>query len=75
MIEQALDDSHSPGAILLTTKGGNKDLGDEGYELAVSSEAIVIRALEPAGVFYGIQTLRQLLAHQASLYQDAAQTG
>ena len=75
MIEQALGDSHSPGAILLTTKGGNKDLGDEGYELAVSSEAIVIRALEPAGVFYGIQTLRQLLAHQASLYQDAAQTG
>jgi hexosaminidase len=48
-------------AILLTTAGAKKDLGDEGYELTVAPESIVIRAPKPAGVFYGVQTLRQLL--------------
>jgi hexosaminidase len=36
-------------------------LTDEGYNLEVAERAITIRAATPAGVFYGIQTLRQLL--------------
>jgi hexosaminidase len=36
-------------------------LGREGYRLEVRPEAIVIEASKTAGVFYGIQTLRQLL--------------
>ena len=36
-------------------------LGDEGYELEVTTESIVLRAGGAAGLFYGIQTLRQLL--------------
>ena len=36
-------------------------LGREGYTLTGSPEAITIEAAETAGVFYGIQTLRQLL--------------
>jgi len=36
-------------------------VGDEGYTLDVSAKGIVIRANQPAGLFYGIQTLRQLL--------------
>ena len=36
-------------------------LGGEGYRLEVRPEAIVIEAPGTAGVFYGIQTLRQLL--------------
>ena len=36
-------------------------LADEGYNLEVAERAITIRAAAPAGVFYGIQTLRQLL--------------
>ncbi len=35
--------------------------GDEGYRLTVSSNTVLIEAAEEAGVFYGIQTLRQLL--------------
>ncbi len=36
-------------------------LGNEGYELDVTEQAIKLRAAKGAGLFYGIQTLRQLL--------------
>jgi len=36
-------------------------LGDEGYVLDVEEDRIQVRANAPAGVFYAIQTLRQLL--------------
>src|SRR5437879_7431210 len=36
-------------------------LGDEGYLLSVTSRQITIRARRPAGAFYAIETLRQLL--------------
>ncbi len=35
--------------------------GKEGYRLAVSAKGISISANEPAGLFYGVQTLLQLL--------------
>jgi hexosaminidase len=37
------------------------ELGDEGYVLDVTSDAVVLRAHTPAGLFRGTQTLRQLL--------------
>lgn len=37
----------------------------EGYELAVSDSSIHLTAHQPAGIFYGIQTLRQLLPPSA----------
>ncbi len=39
------------------------DLGlkPEGYELSISKKRILIKGYDEAGVFYGIQTLRQLL--------------
>jgi hexosaminidase len=36
-------------------------LGAEGYRLTVTPARITIRAPQPAGVFYGVETLRQLL--------------
>ena len=36
-------------------------LGDEGYRLTVSADEAAIRALKPAGILHGSQTLRQLL--------------
>ncbi len=53
------------GAVLLTTKDARTSLGPEGYELTVDPESVVVRASAPAGLFYGAQTLLQLLPPQA----------
>jgi hexosaminidase len=39
-------------------------LGDEGYRLTVTHSRINIRAYRPAGAFYAVETLRQLLPPQ-----------
>lgn len=45
---------------------------DEGYRLKVGSKQVRITAAKPAGLFYGVQTLRQILpdAIEASEAQD-----
>jgi hexosaminidase len=48
-------------AIRLELNGNLPEIGDEGYTLDVTHKAILIRAAAPAGLFYAIQTLRQLL--------------
>lgn len=50
-----------PGGILLTTAGADPLLGTEGYQLEISAKGVVIRANQSAGLFYGVQTLRQLI--------------
>ncbi len=39
-------------------------LGAEGYQLEVSRDRITLRGESPAGVFYGLQTLRQLMPEE-----------
>ena len=36
-------------------------LNDEGYLLSVGAESVVVAGASPAGVFYGLQTLKQLV--------------
>ena len=48
-------------SIFLTTQNAPARLGKEGYKLTVGTKKIVIRAAGPAGLFYGVQSLRQLL--------------
>lgn len=47
--------------IILSVKGADEQLGPEGYELVVGDDRVTLTANAPAGVFWGIQTLRQLL--------------
>jgi len=52
----------SPNAAIklqLNTKADNA-IGKEGYSLSVTTKNIVIKANQPAGLFYGVQTLLQL---------------
>jgi len=51
----------SRGAIILTRKGAEKRVGEEGYHLMVSADGISVRARGAAGLFYGTQTLLQLV--------------
>jgi hexosaminidase len=48
-------------SVSLTLDPQLKDLGSEGYELIVGKESVCIKAFQPAGLFYAIQSLRQLL--------------
>ena len=48
-------------------------LGDEGYILDVSPGIVSIRAAKAAGVFYGMQSLRQLLP--AEIFREATVPG
>jgi hexosaminidase len=57
----SIAEATSTGGIFLTTDGAGTDLGEEGYELVVKPNGILLRASHPAGLFRGAQTIRQLL--------------
>ena len=50
---------HADGSVRLRL-GGPAELGDEGYELRVRTEGVVIAARTVAGLRHGVATLRQL---------------
>ncbi|HSC29386.1 MAG TPA: beta-N-acetylhexosaminidase [Vicinamibacterales bacterium] len=54
-------------------KALERTLGDEGYRLDVTPRSVTIGAAAPAGVFYGLQTLRQLLPPE--IYREAPVDG
>ncbi|HKG67713.1 MAG TPA: beta-N-acetylhexosaminidase [Segetibacter sp.] len=47
--------------IYFTTAGADPEVGKEGYQLLANNKSVIVRALEPAGLFYGMQTISQLL--------------
>ncbi len=57
-----LGDSANPvSGISLGLAANRAALGEEGYDLAVTSGRVRLTAYRPAGLFRGIQTIRQLL--------------
>ena len=51
-------------AVLLTTKNASAALGPEGYTLDATADGVTIAAGDGPGLFYGTQTLLQLLPPQ-----------
>jgi hexosaminidase len=49
------------GSIVLALAPGDRSLGEEGYRLRVAADRVTVSARRPAGLFYGVQTLCQLL--------------
>ena len=57
-----INTSGSNAAIqLMLNKSSDTTLGKEGYKLSVTPNGVVIRANQPAGLFYGVQTLMQIM--------------
>ncbi len=61
------------GNLYLTTVDADASLGAEGYQLDIGSDGVRLRAPQPAGLFRGLQTLRQLLP--ASAEMSSVQSG
>lgn len=61
-IEVRITDSKpQSGSIVFITDASKTALGEEGYELVIDKRIITLTAAKPAGLFRGIQTIRQLL--------------
>ncbi len=50
-----------PGDIVLTIENAATNLGPEGCQLSVTPDGVTVRAATATGVFYGVQSLLQLL--------------
>ncbi|MCB0610107.1 MAG: family 20 glycosylhydrolase [Lewinella sp.] len=59
-------------AIQLTLNAtADAEIGSEGYKLEVNAKGIALRANHPAGLFYGMQTLLQLLPNEVERTKPA----
>jgi len=66
-------DNRSAGNIYLSLSSADNQLGDEGYQLEITDGILSITANKPAGLFHGIQTIRQMLP--AKIEMDTKQEG
>ncbi|NUR29305.1 MAG: family 20 glycosylhydrolase [Catenulispora sp.] len=69
----------APIQLVLQADGGDPAWGSEGYRLTVGTTSIRLTAANPAGLFHGVQTLRQLVTAdhkiQAGLIEDHPRFG
>ncbi len=61
----------SKNEIILKLKSGSDTLGNEGYTLSVSPDNIQVNAQKPAGIFYGIETIYQLVSGEKTNMKSA----
>ncbi len=61
-----VSDEKIPDTQIILRVNHQLDLGHEGYHLLIDKKRVIIESATPGGVFYGIQTLRQLLPVERS---------
>lgn len=61
--------------IFLTLDSVDLDLGREGYALTIEEDKVTIKANAPAGIFYGVQTLLQLISKPGAQNKILIPTG
>jgi hexosaminidase len=54
-------DAVGEGGLIQLEIDAQPGLGAEGYDLTITRDGVRLKAAAPAGLFYGVQTLRQLL--------------
>lgn len=69
---QVSGDAPAANSLTLSLDPATDSLSEEGYELRVAPEGVSLIAPRPAGLFYGVQTVRQLLP---ATVESAAQPG
>ena len=60
-VMEPMGEGPRPAVVFSIAPGETERLGAEGYALTIAQDKVVLRAARPAGLFYGMQTLRQLV--------------
>ena len=59
--EILVSDTKNTAGIIQLTLNNDSEVGEEGYELSINADSVHLNARRPAGLFYAVQTLRQLI--------------
>ncbi len=65
-LQPAISNKAKGTSIYLTRKGFDKKKGPDGYSLVADGNRLVIKASSEAGLFYGVQTIRQLIQQKGN---------
>lgn len=61
-INEAFNEKIPKNSIYFSTSLNNAELGQEGYILSISPQSVILKANTSRGLFYAVQTLRQLFS-------------
>jgi len=70
LIQEISQAPHTDNSISIEINDLNEQLGNEGYILEITPQHITLSAYKPAGIFYCIQTIRQLLPIKTETLQN-----
>ena len=59
--EISVSDKDDTAGTIHLTLNNDSEAGEEGYELSIHPDTVRLNASKPAGLFYAVQTLRQLM--------------
>ncbi len=70
-ITGAISGNQMQGSIVLTRTNKQPKIGDQGYQIQVNNKEIIVSANSSQGLFYGAQTLLQLIQKKRQGFQIA----